>query len=115
MQIQFPTAKLAKVKGFDSKTLFCYLENGDLQYSSGDLDDHEEYNHNKWDNYSAPLQFELQKWLREKHNIHIEIYFNQRLYCVCTIGKGEIKDLGFEFKTYEDALEQGLLEGLKLI
>lgn len=57
----------------------------------------------------------LQKWLRETHNIHIEIYFNQKNYNVTILGKGEVKDKGFLYQTYEKALEEGLLESLKLI
>lgn len=70
--------------------------------------------------FSAPTQSLLQKWLREEHSLHIMIscllggggymfdvletmYGDKRTVCVK------------EFKTYEEALENGLQEALKLI
>lgn len=61
---------------------------------------------------------ELQKWLREKHRIHTTIIS-------CMISSNEIKYYIFKgklkwnwnelFNSYEDALEAGLFEALKLI
>ena len=66
-----------------------------------------------------PTQSLLQKWLREEHNIHIEIsreYIKGKIIgydCIIDYEEGII-DL--ETKSiYEEALEQGLLEALKLI
>ena len=66
---------------------------------------------------------ELQKWLREKHGIHVEIkldiilnppFFSKRIIrlsgCASETGLHS-----YEFKTHEQALEHGLLEGLKLL
>lgn len=62
--------------------------------------------------YHAPTQSLLQKWLREKHNIFIQINvnFNVRIYY-----KDELYDEIFTFHSYEGALEKGLQESLKLI
>jgi hypothetical protein len=80
--------------------------------------------------YSAPTQSLLQTWLRDKHKIHIEINpnfdnegdeeeswtmvyysrFDNSLYedaFKCISSK--------HYKTFEEALEQGLYETLKLI
>jgi hypothetical protein len=71
---------------------------------------------------------ELQKWLREKHNIHININYcgehddghpafrimvihnENKIECV-----SPIKDDWYVFRLYEEALEAGLIEALKLI
>ena len=77
---------------------------------------------------------ELQKWLREVHNIHIEIYsittkINGYYIVLRGIGfelnldndkQGNwypiMEGLGYKvFNTYEQALEVGLFESLKLI
>jgi len=58
--------------------------------------------------------------LREKHNIHVEIYRNASGWgwILTTTNTGstllEINNDIF-FDTYEEALEEGLKEGLKLI
>ncbi len=71
---------------------------------------------------SIPLQYELQKWLREEHCIHITIPVpititkSKRLYCfTVNDNKGNTKRKGFVFKTYEEALEAALLEAIKMI
>lgn len=66
--------------------------------------------------YSAPQQSLLQGWLR-LNNIHIEIGVLQRpknpdKFSVKIFGKDFFRD---GFLTYEEALETGLLEGLKFI
>ena len=112
--ISFETAKLAKEKGFDLFTEYGYDKNGKevnfpCCYNNYPVIDH----------YSAPNQSLLQKWLREKYNIHIDIYFivllfRYRIYNMinCECYKSSYKD---EFDSYEQALEQGLQEALKLI
>ena len=72
---------------------------------------------------SAPTQSLLQKWVREQYNLHI----------VVNIGFYDREDIGYYsnvikfrkhhkskyrsefFSTYEEALEVGLIEALKLI
>ena len=72
------------------------------------------------ENFSAPTQSLLQKWLREVHNIYVEISFNQKYentrfgYIVRTQSTC-FHTRDFSYKTYEEALEIGLQEGLKLI
>jgi hypothetical protein len=122
--ISFETAVLAKEKGFDIKTLYRFL--GET-YREVDL------NCQLWDNeYYAPTQSLLQKWLREVHGIHVQPYFYPN-----TISTREIKPeveiirvfakdgitksilppslRNEEFDTYEQAFEEGLLAALKLI
>ena len=128
--ISFETAKSAKEKGLLNPTLYFYGEDGKLYtYSSERMTFNDE--ETKWE---APTQSLLQKWLREKHNIHIEIYsittkINGYYVVLRGIGfelnldKDEqgnfypiIEGLGYRvFNTYEQALEAGLQKGLELI
>lgn len=123
--IGFELAKLAKEKEFnlEVRTYFDFkkFRTEPLEFfnkidannfSHWDFDLNEKVNAGY---ISAPTQSLLQKWLREKHGIHIEIYFNRKKYCVTILGNNEVKDMGFEYKTYEEALEEGLFQALKLI
>lgn len=112
--ISFQTAKLAKEKGFNIESKFRYASNGRLTKKVYDFDE--------W--CEAPTQSILQKWLREKHRIHIHF---------CTTTEGEWQHAIIELKThvgflgmgtmrdeptfnsYEEALESGLYQALKLI
>lgn len=96
------TNKLAKAKGFDWKTCTC---GGfpDCICTEDDI------------NTSQSL---LQKWAREEHNItigifrqpeHWEIMISQITPYSC------ILDSHIKYDTYEEALEAGLQEALKLI
>ena len=113
--ITFETAKLAKEKGFPQnkkRMIGKYREDGNIQRGgpcAAVCDTNKEW-------FNAPTQSLLQKWLREKHNIYInpqasnsidswfDIYYKHE--CIME------KDM---FRTYEDALEKGLIEALKLI
>jgi hypothetical protein len=125
--ISFETSKLAHKASFIFKgrtndwlqTTLPYHEDGkrniDLTYEG-------EY-------YSAPTQSLLQKWLREKHNLLVEINFrtfgvssgNGYFYMVERKNKDKSmnnyigKDVWSGFETYEQALESGLQEALKII
>ncbi len=117
--ISFEVAKLAKEKGFDVTVQHFYGKDQNELYDA--------WGSNKelknW--CTAPTQSLLQKWLREKHDIVIKCDSMTRdfnnggykdWYCdIRTISHhiaGEARD-GFE--TYEEALEQGLLEALELL
>lgn len=126
--ISFETAKLAKEKGFKELCYYYYnnkkkmqepyLENG----SSTDtgfrveledlLEQHNNFYHNT---FSAPTQALLQKWLRETHNSNIQIHRLNGLY-YCKVKYFNTKSTNTKgFSTYEEALEEGLEESLKLI
>lgn len=69
-----------------------------------------------------PSQSVAQKWLRETKNLHIEIsymYENYWTYDILTIPRHDLIVLSdrpiFRYNTYEEALEAGLQEALKLI
>lgn len=108
--ISFKTAELAKEKGFLEYCENFYSSKGILNESTGNEI-----------TYLAPTQSLLQKWLRENHNIHIDIsmQYNVWFYSVNKIPFNHFKDNdivgGTYFSSYEKALEKGLYEALKLI
>jgi len=135
--ISFETAKLAKEKGFDTPTRNFYADESwkDEQVYTCNEVGYPEYtkdmgnNHGFGDITLTPTQSLLNKWLREVHKIHIEIEysFKQNKYSVDIYNSDEkiidnqlfkisskIEDY-LKYKSYEDALEFGLQEGLKLI
>jgi hypothetical protein len=141
--ISFETALLAKEKGFKIKhrniasVYWCndidsitktqykpyFFLNGDY------LRGYKKYKENtvkeltklsdRYVDIQLPTQSLLQKWLREKHNIHINMYRNA-LGFQCNLDKAECgthicKVVEDEELTYEQALEAGLKEALKRI
>lgn len=116
--ISLETAKLAKEKGFDWPVRFCYDKCEMLAtYVPGE---DKNYNNSAYC-CNAAQQSLLQKWLRDVKKQDIEITtagLSGNYYCfVPQTGWGyiyegsEIK----EFPSYEEALEAGLLESLKLV
>lgn len=67
--------------------------------------------------------WEIQKWLREVHNIHIDIRmiedeedYEKITWAFQVIAKNLFGDVEYgDFKTYEEALEEGLYQALLLI
>jgi hypothetical protein len=144
IKISFETAKLAKEKGFNIPTISYYTPEGYCTESEGYQTERlEESNWNDGQgsyptspeevDCSAPTQSLLQKWLREKHKIHIEPQHSWLLdenektkddvvwwyYIYPNYPHGDRSktfscEIG-EPSTYEEALEHGLQEGLKLI
>jgi len=128
--ITFETAKLAKEKGFNELVKTLYISDNDVVKSAkannsgrtnSNYIEREDYKV-----YSAPTQSLLQKWLREEHNIHIDLTTDlyDDLETMCFRGFAILKMKKFKnplyesydvFKTYEEALEVGLQEALKLI
>ena len=91
--ILFETAKLAEEKGFGDK----------LDWLGVSIHD----------NY--PTQSLLQKWLREKHNIHMAMKHMSNGF-VCDVQIAFVRSIKMVVQpTYEEALEHGLYEALKLI
>lgn len=111
--ITYPTAKLAKEKGFDWECLFLLSP----KYHSEKPLECEWENWNKTPHLiSLPTQSLLQKWLREKHGILA--YVNPRRLHVFeyNIVTSDDHIIGSERLTnWEEVLEKGLQEALKLI
>lgn len=108
--IEFDTAKLAKEKEFAKDFTVGRHYDGVGQLWNGT------YNKCELNKYLSPCctQSLLQKWLREVHNIHVWCVPNNHPTIangyVCFVNGAFVKDA-----SYEDALEAGLQEGLKLI
>ena len=126
--ISVETAILAKEKGFTRKNncacrngWVCYLESFTGQIYT------EDFNEMSFDTLGnshlieCPTQSLLQKWLREIHNIQVYAHsstlrngiYSDYIAHVNGISINDARDE--EYKSYEEALEIGLLEGLKLI
>lgn len=129
--ITFRTAKLAKEKGFNEVCKFHHYsvaisraQKRAFPFKEADL--LESYMRGRSNSelsnkrYSAPTQSLLQKWLREKHNIHVNVSIisreNEWLF------KGEYTVLQYYRRmrvamedSYEEALEASLQMALTLI
>lgn len=134
--IKLETAKLASKKGFnirqiqyfDSKDELveiysCYCDARDVNICSCGAQESYDAGGNAT---QAPSQALLQKWLREIHNIHITMnisnignYYAQ-VYEFIPENKNNIfffksQNVFEKMNSYEEAMEVGLLEALKLI
>ena len=127
--ISFETAKLAKEKGFKIPTRVMYKgneksygHNNEWGIDEQRLDGKFPYTNQQW--YSIPTQSFLQKWLREKHNKHIYLFpldngkwgFENNSISI-NLDHIFINYMyeGKEYNSYEEALEIGLQEALKLV
>ena len=125
--ITFETAKLAKDKGFKEFSYACYKEDGILENLNNiwhygceggmELDewfyDYNNYKHKKL--ISAPTQSLLQKWLREEYSIQVMVTSHNHAWVAIVENAFTPYKWINNFNSYENALEQGLLEALKLI
>jgi hypothetical protein len=136
--ITFETAKLAKEKGFlHSSTTYYSPEFGDVEkikycqtgsplyWKLGTGKNDNRYSSNLIPEIAAPTQSLLQKWLREIHNIHIWInttFQDNKIGYEAWVDvfknncfQEQQFDIEMYGKTYEEALEVGLQEALKLV
>lgn len=104
--VTLETAKLLKEKGFLQRKYFINVSTL----------------HNCYKYLSVPPQSVVQRWLRETKDLHIEIsymYENYWIYDILTIPNHDLVGLSdrpiIHYKSYEEALEAGLVECLKLI
>lgn len=117
--VTLETAKMLKEKGFNKFCSFAYIDeycNLMSVHTTNSLIDKMGLG------YSAPNQSFARKWLRETKNLHIEIsymYGNYWIYDILTIPEHDLVGLSdrpiIRYETYEEALEAGIFEALKLI
>lgn len=72
----FQTAKMLKELGFKEDCIAFYEEDGEFKYNNGTKDFNNNWiakNKDGIEYYSAPLCWDLKKWLWDKHKTHIEI------------------------------------------
>jgi hypothetical protein len=122
--VSFETAKLAKEKGFDKvwcNNIYCVGFNDlpeDKEIIECDLRNNVD---GQFHLALAPTQSLLQRWLREKHKIHIDLWYNDltnkwRCECLYLLPLMAVLSVNCnEHPTYEEALEEGLYQALKLI
>lgn len=123
--IKYNTAKLADEKGF---RIVCeYVinedddENSSLQYTGEPYFTHEETieatANTDIPHYLCPTQSLLQKWLREEKNINVFVVpaIKEEHYEWLIKYDYYEKECDEAFGKYEEALEKGLQEALKLI
>ena len=135
--IGFELAKLAKEKGFRGDTMSRYTTDNNI-LDEGELMKYPEcychpedsvcecgftYELSHWNRYiSAPTQALLQKWLREKHKLIVIVSYqyepDSTSYSYWIYKENKPLPLNQwidDLYTYEEALESGLFEALKLI
>lgn len=126
--VSFETAKLAKEKGFESDVSHSiYTEIGKLKDPIAQMDlmrnqeSIQEYFKLIKSFPSAPTQSLLQKWLREVYKLFltIDIEEDKYFYMLVDINRSKYTYIGEDdavlYDNYEDALEAGLQEALKLL
>ena len=134
--ISLETAMLAKEKGFNIKTYYSWVQpvvtkrgtsiKEERDYQIEKTDSYNSFTEITYPNedYYAPTQSFLQKWLRERHEIQMSLEPFLNVF-ECNIAQVEIindhevrisKTINSgKCKTYEEALEKGLEAGLNLI
>ena len=121
--VSFETAKLAKEKGFNEPCRHYYL-NGAKEVNNETIMIYDlpyPYNSTDKNYFAAPTQSLLARWLREKHKLFIEVTIDS----IRLIREGDSKIVNLknadytnnkeEFRSYEEAMEAGLQDALKLL
>lgn len=118
--VSFDTAKMLKDAGFDVPCFNQYTERGTIWH----CDCPENFNKSQCAT-SCPTQALAARWLREKHRIALDVAFIPPSVDgdVWQYFVGEMDDMiwegeyetGRKYATYEQAMEAGLQEAIKLI
>lgn len=135
--VSFKVAKLAKEKGFNEKSQYYYiLDFGSFQRNTTALKFNTSLeNENIYQSIRlsgsqhhlalAPTQNLFQKWLREVHHIIVEprfiggltkatAWYDVIVYSVLLENEDK-RPLELKYKTYEEALDEGLFQALNLL
>jgi len=124
--ISFDTAKLAKEKGFNLECRHFFAEYHDGSEIATWCNIEWDINNTEaWKpmfNIKAPTQSLLQRWLREKYGIYVSAQWAKKnmdesleFYPTVTSPTGIIDIQLSSVANYEEAIELGLQEALKLI
>lgn len=119
--VTFETAKLITEKGFDYRCPVGYSHTGDDKFDGstwGYFVSTQKLN----GSVHAPTQGLVQKWFRDKHKLEVLVMMWRGKWTVSIYELSSKKVFGsgiYEgskgYKSYEDALEVGISEALKLI
>ena len=121
--VTFETAQLLKEAGFDTIVRTTYRKNEDGGwFFNNEITEQAEYNiYNNVIN--APTQSLAARWLREVHNYAVCVWFSKD-HEKWFYAHGDMNNIVFDtdyhiseykYDSYEEALEAGLQEALKLI
>jgi hypothetical protein len=119
MRINLETAKLAKEKGYDESCSSVFVDGNPKE-----LGGVQRKNSTYQNQITRPTQSDLQKWLREVHNIYVnsdyyhgypEVRFYYDVKILSDDNYNGNQDSDDNIYTYEQAMELGLQEALKLI
>lgn len=124
--VSFEVAKLAKEKGFVADIFPHYTSEGKLDMREPTLFGARlGYEYVRETYAIAPTQSLLQKWLREVHQIHVNLSYDLHLYDIDIVNSNSGETIRmvstltdvtpYCFTKYEDALEVGLYVALELI
>lgn len=127
--VSLEVAKLLKLKGFDEQCRYTYC--GESEEDVG-VSNNKNSNYPK-SVYSMPTLYDAAKWLRNKHKLHIDVgmcgdyatdadwnkcdgwdFWTFDMYSTENFNH-HIFDCFGQYDTYEEALNAGILEALKLI
>lgn len=125
--VLFDTAKLLKEAGFDAP---CYIQYSDIGIQWDNAPYPENFNADDW-GYSCPTQALAARWLREAHGIHVSsnIFMDSAndadgktvdewtfwSFDLFDNSGKIIEERDDRYDSYEESLEVGLREAIKLI
>lgn len=120
--VSLEAAKLLKDKGYKNPCNSSILINGELRIYNikQNIEDMTSIG-DKYYEFLCPTLYDAQKWIREEKKLQIEIsymYGDYFIYEILTIPTHNI--IGFSnktctgYKSYEEALIEGIIEALKL-
>lgn len=124
--VSLECAKLLREKGFNEYCGAYYHLNWDGMTEEECFEVAPNYDFRNKDNgyrVAAPTLYEAQKWLREKHNIHLDVrctsYYKPLNRCdymceIFALSSNVYSDTRIYHK-YEEALNAGIIEALKQI
>jgi hypothetical protein len=141
--VSFETAKLAKAKGFNIETIYSYKQPVVTKRGTSEKENRDyriektEYEYSSFteiaypnEDFYAPTQSLLQKWLRDNHKLHAYItpQGDKIHWSLSNVGYTDRKTEedrlvysikrkfdGVKFDSYEEALEYAIKEMLELI
>ena len=112
--VSFETAKLLKEKGFDSECHShyypCHRPDGSVQYHIAEIYSLKSLK----DFYLAPTLQMAMKWLREVHNLFVDIYYDYDFregykFSIHKLTKGTTLETNNEnYSTYEQACDKAI-------
>ncbi len=113
--VSLEVAKLLKEKGYHEPCNLYYYEEARI----GDGELCVDWNNKFKFSFSCPTLYEAQKWLRESKNLNIMVDFDESHVWGYSIHECNDRDLFITndsmFSSYEEALNYGISEALKLI